>query len=162
MKDRYVIQTSYSRDVYAKYRGDFRCLVCHNPVSGLALVSGVLHRNHCPYCLWSRCLDLYAPGDRLSACKAPMQPVGLALKRVNKKYGAQKAGELMLVHRCCECGKLSPNRLAADDDPQAVLEVFRTSQALDVSTRAMLEENGIVILNKADFHIVRVRLFGRN
>ncbi len=72
-----------------------------------------------------------APGDRLSACKAGMRPVGLALKRVNKKYGSPKAGELMLVHACSECGKVSLNRLAADDDPQAVLETFEASLALD-------------------------------
>jgi hypothetical protein len=47
----------------------------------------VRNRNHCPYCLWSRCLDLFRAGDRLSACKAPMQPVGLALKHTRKKYG---------------------------------------------------------------------------
>jgi RNHCP domain len=142
--------------------GDFRCLVCHNPVSGLSLVSGVQHRNHCPYCLWSRCLDLYAPGDRLSACKAGMRPVGLALKRTNKKYGSEKSGELMLVHACSECGKVSLNRLAADDDAQTVLEIFDASLALEASIRARLAENGILTLQRSDFHILRTRLFGKN
>lgn len=150
------------RGNYSKYSGDFRCLACQNLVSGLSVISGVHHRNHCPYCLWSRCLDLYAPGDRLSACKAAMQPVGLTLKRANKKYEAQKSGELMLVHRCNECGKLSLNRLAADDDPETVLETFKASLVLDEHTRAALAENDIRTLQMSDFHILRLRLFGRN
>ncbi len=126
------------------------------------MVSGVHHRNHCPYCLWSRCLDLYVPGDRLSACKAGMRPVGLALKRLNKKYGSEKSGELMLVHACSECGKVSLNRLAADDNTQAVLEIFRASLAMEAHTRSALRESGIITLQANDFHIVRTRLFGKN
>jgi hypothetical protein len=165
------------RNGYAKYGSnfqsgnyccsDFRCLACHNPVSGLPLVSGVRHRNHCPYCLWSRCLDLHTPGDRLSACKAGMRPVGLALKRTSKKYGpehpgSEKSGELILVHYCDECGKVSLNRLAADDDPQALLATFEASLALDAATRAALAENDILTLQKSDFHLLQTRLFGRN
>jgi hypothetical protein len=171
MKARLLSRNIHDRNGYAKC-GDFRCLACHNPVSGLPVVSGVHHRNHCPYCLWSRCLDLYAPGDRLSACKAGMHPVGLALKRVNKKYfpggtGAEKSspgnsGELMLVHYCGECGKVSLNRLAADDDPQAQLEIFEASLVLEKGIREALVENDISTLQASDFHILRTRLFGRN
>jgi len=134
----------------------------NNPVSGLSVVSGVHHRNHCPYCLWSRCLDLFAPGDRLSACKAPMRPVGLALKRVNKKYASDKSGELLLVHYCNECGKVSLNRLAADDDSQSVLQVFYASLALNPPTRSALVENSVYTLQMSDFHLLRLRLFGKN
>jgi hypothetical protein len=171
MKAPVFIHPTRKRIDYAK-SDDFRCLACRNPVSGLFVVSGVHHRNHCPYCLWSRCLDLYAPGDRLSACKAGMRPVGLALKRTNKKYwpeGARpenqsldKSGELLLVHLCGECGKVSLNRLAADDDPQTLLETFEASLALDAATRAALVENDISTLQRSDFHILRTRLFGKN
>jgi hypothetical protein len=167
MKARWSAQPVRERNGYASIggdlrSGDFRCLVCRNPVSGSPVVSGVQHRNHCPYCLWSRCLDLYAPGDRLSACKAGMRPVGLALKRVNKKYRSQQAGELMLVHICGECGKVSLNRLAADDDPEVLLETFHASLALDAATRTALAENDVSTLQVSDFHILRTRLFGRN
>jgi hypothetical protein len=176
MKTRLFSHSIAERNGYAK-SGDFRCLACHNPVSGLSIVSGVHHRNHCPYCLWSRCLDLYAPGDRLSACKAAMRPVGLALKRVKKKYrpenpgpenpgpenpGVEKSGELLLVHFCDECGKVSLNRLAADDDSQALLETFEASLALEQPIQAALRENGIITLQAGDFHLIRARLFGRN
>ena len=147
---------------YAKYAGDFRCISCHYPVSGLSLVSGVHHRNHCPYCLVSRCLDLFTPGDRLSACKAAMQPVGLALKRAYKKYNPQKSGELMLVHRCDGCDKISLNRLAADDDPQVVLKIFHDSLALDPRFHAHLAQNDILTLGRSDYLLLKTRLFGKN
>ena len=158
------LQTQYiiSRRGYAKYGGDFRCIACHHPVSGLSLVSGVHHRNHCPYCLVSRCLDLFSPGDRLSACKAAMQPVGLALKRLHKKYNTQKSGELMLVHRCDGCGKISLNRLAADDDPQTVLEIFQTSLDLDPRFHTHLAQNDILTLQRSDYLLLKTRLYGKN
>jgi len=162
MRERLFTHHTHERGTCSKYRGDFRCIACHNAVSGLSVVSGVHHRNHCPYCLWSRCLDLFVPGDRLSACKAGMRPVGLALKRINKKYGSPNTGELMLVHACSECGKVSLNRLAADDAPQAVLETFEASLALDSRARSALVENGILTLELSDFHILRTRLFGKN
>jgi hypothetical protein len=47
---------------------EFKCGHCHAFVSMEPILSGVQNRNHCPYCLWSRHLDLYEAGDRLSAC----------------------------------------------------------------------------------------------
>src|SRR5512147_2229255 len=101
--------------------GDFRCAHCHALVSSAHLFSGVNNRNHCPYCLWSCHLDLFAAGDRLSACKAPMQPIGLTMKPGRNKYRPEAHGELMLVHACTGCGSLSINRIAADDDSQTVM-----------------------------------------
>ncbi len=95
--------------------GDFKCAHCHVFVSSAHLISGVNNRNHCPYCLWSCHLDLYAAGDRLSACKAPMRPIGLTMKTGRNKYQRESRGELMLVHQCTDCGTLSINRIAADD-----------------------------------------------
>ena len=34
---------------------DFTCRHCRNFVSAARVLAGVGHRNHCPYCLWSRC-----------------------------------------------------------------------------------------------------------
>ena len=44
--------------------GDFVCAHCHALVSSAHWLSGGNNRNHCPYCLWSYHLDLYAAGDR--------------------------------------------------------------------------------------------------
>ena len=142
--------------------GDFVCLVCHNFVSAEAALSGVHNRNHCPYCLSSRHLDLYEAGDRLSACKARMRPMALTLKKTGKKYNQPNQGEMMLIHLCDECGKLSINRIAADDDIETVLEIFESSRKLDAGMKSLLTSEGIIILEAGDGHLVRERLMGRS
>jgi DNA-directed RNA polymerase subunit RPC12/RpoP len=139
----------------------FQCQHCHYHVLAEPLLSGVRNRNHCPYCLWSRCLDLFRAGDRLSACKAPMQPVGLALKATRKKYGLAACGEMMLVHRCSECGKISANRIAADDDPLLVFRLYADSLQLEQSVKDGIEAAGVSLLDTRHEHIVRAQLFGK-
>jgi hypothetical protein len=99
-------------------------------------------------------MDLYQAGDRLAACKAQMQPVGLALKQSRKKYGHMSFGELMLVHLCTECGNTSINRIAADDDARTVMEVY------EESLTAAWQLDGIRPLGAEERPIVRSRLFG--
>jgi len=140
--------------------GDFRCAHCHHLVSSAHLFSGVNNRNHCPYCLWSRHLDLYSAGDRLSACKAPMQPVALTAKRCRDKYGHGR-GELMLIHLCVDCDDVSINRIAADDNAQTLLDVFNASFALPVRTRDLLLEDEIDILPPEDLLLLQLQLFGK-
>ena len=142
--------------------GDFVCMVCHNFVSAEAAVSGVNNRNHCPYCLSSRHVDLFEAGDRLSACKSSMRPIALTLKKTAKKYSSAWQGELMLVHICDECGKPSINRIAADDDIAALLEVLGRSGGLGKSTKSTLTQSGIAILEAGDLAAVREQLYGRN
>jgi len=138
---------------------DFKCKHCDNHVSTDPFLSGVNNRNHCPYCLYSRHLDHFEPGDRLSACRAEMRPIGLTLKRTNKKYGKQQ-GELMIIHQCIECGKISANRIAADDIASTVFEIYRASLHLDLMTRASIEQSSIILLERKDEEIVHARLFG--
>ena len=139
----------------------FRCGHCRVYVSAEPILSGVNNRNHCPYCLWSRHLDLVTAGDRLCACKALMRPIGLTLKKMRPKYGLEKPGELMLIHQCVECGRPSLNRLAADDDVERVLEIYAGWAELDASTRNRLGYDGIRVLEAADEEIVFARLLGR-
>jgi hypothetical protein len=151
-----------SRGVYREQAEQgFQCQHCHYYVLAEPLLSGVRNRNHCPYCLWSRCLDLFEAGDRLSACKAPMQPVGLALKKTRKKYGLAAQGELMLVHQCAECGKVSANRIAADDDPQLVYRLYENSLGISSSGREAILAAGVQLLESRHRSIVRLRLFGK-
>jgi len=139
---------------------DFKCLHCRNYVSSAALLAGVQNRNHCPYCLWSRHLDLFEAGDRLSACKAPMRPIGLTVKRRRKKYATTAAGELMLVHQCLECEHVSINRIAADDVPQALLEVFEAGLALSAPARERILGCGITLLGGKSVDLVYRQLYG--
>jgi hypothetical protein len=140
--------------------GDFQCAHCQAMVSSLHLLSGFNNRNHCPYCLWSRHLDWFTAGDRLSACKASMKPIGLTTKKGRNKYQRELRGELMLIHECSECKTLSINRIAADDDSEAVIAVFEKSFTLGHQVHALCQENGIVILDAKDTEMVRKQLYG--
>jgi len=138
---------------------DFTCQHCHRFVSANAFLAGAQNRNHCPYCLWSRHLDLFEPGDRLAACMAGMRPVALTAKRSRNKY-VSRSGELMLVHQCTGCGKLSINRIAADDIADYVFEVYEGSLRLAPQMREQMRESGIDSLVEQDEPLVRLRLFG--
>jgi len=137
----------------------FQCKHCQAYVCSASFLSGVLNRNHCPYCLWSRHLDLYEAGDRLAACKSLMEPIGLTFKTTRKKYGAGQ-GELMLIHLCTGCSHISINRIAADDDPATILSIFENSFCLELQTQTQLDDNGIRAFTAAEVDTVRTRLFG--
>jgi len=141
---------------------DFKCAHCHNIVSAAHMLSGVNNRNHCPYCLWSCHLDLFAAGDRLSACKGEMKPRGLTLKKSRNKYRLESGGELMLIHECVDCQSLSINRIAADDDPDSVMEVFAKSIVGGYQIRTKCERDGIVMLGMENTKVVFSQLYGSN
>jgi hypothetical protein len=129
-------------------------------VSVNVALSGVGNRNHCPYCLSSRHLDQFEPGDRLSACKARMKPVGLTFKRIAKKYTSHQQGELMLVHLCEDCRKVSINRIAADDVIETILSLLEESTGLERDTRDLLVQDGIMLLDTTQADRVQQCLFG--
>lgn len=137
----------------------FPCKKCGFFVITNPCVSGVQNRNHCPCCLWSRHMDLLKAGDRLSACKDLMKPIGLTMKKYDRKYGVG-LGELMLVHQCSACNTISINRIASDDIPQIILEVLKTSTGLSDSLRGSLRLSGIKLLSCSDAGIVQAGLFG--
>jgi hypothetical protein len=125
----------------------FNCLNCERKVSLSAL--GTKHRNHCPFCLYSMHLDSEV-GDRESSCQGKMEPIGLVFKKSKlNKYGLGKKGELMLVHQCLACGKISTNRVAGDDQAQSILDLFYSSQG---------KKN---FLKKEDETELKLQLFGK-
>ena len=142
--------------------GDFNCRHCGNPVSATSMLSGVKNRNHCPYCLWSCHLDLYSAGDRLSACKGQMKPVGLTMKKSRNKYRLESRGELMLVHQCLECNTLSINRIAADDDAESIVAVFQDSLLGDYQLQYLCQQQGIDMLKADQTEIVYTQLYGHD
>jgi hypothetical protein len=142
------------------HEAGFKCRYCRAEVHALQRLSGVQNRNHCPFCLWSRHVDHTHAGDRMSACKAIMQPIGLTVKQSRNKYGWASYGELMLIHRCSECGKLSINRIAADDLIERLMEIYYASIGLDVVTLNQLEICGIRLLKEEDVNLVVNQLHG--
>ena len=75
--------------------------------------AGSDHRNHCPYCLTSKHLDI-TPGDREADCGGQMEPIAVWVR---------KNGEWAIIHRCKCCGALSSNRIAADDNPMKLMSL---------------------------------------
>jgi hypothetical protein len=90
-----------------------------------------------------------------------MRPLGLTMKPGRNKY-APGGGELMLVHLCVDCGRLSINRIAADDDVQTLMEIFAASFTLPVRTRDLLLASGIRLLDQQDVGNIRRQLLGIN
>lgn len=79
----------------------FDCLNCGKAV---VAVSNGGYRNHCPFCLCSRHVDL-RPGDRAAECKAVMDPIGWR----------DKNGKGWQIEFACRgCGARSVNRVAQD------------------------------------------------
>ena len=60
----------------------------------------------------------------------------------------------MLVHHCQKCGKISLNRIAADDDNEAILDLYNSSIEQNISIP------NIAILSKKDEKELRKQLFG--
>jgi predicted RNA-binding Zn-ribbon protein involved in translation (DUF1610 family) len=142
------------------YEKGFSCAQCGFSVTTSREQSGVNNRNHCPRCVWSKHVDEIKAGDRKADCKSRMQPIGLTLKQTPKRYNREAAGELMLIHRCTGCGKLSINRIAADDDAGMIYQVFNRSLGLTEKWKNLLKDEGIRLLGSTDLTVVYSQLFG--
>ncbi len=96
----------------------FICEVCNHEVQPLTNGS---FRNHCPFCLSSKHLDVI-PGDRLSECLGVMKAVDV----IQTKKGLQ------LVHECQKCGHRQNNKVAEDtvqpDNFELILNIMRNKQ----------------------------------
>ncbi|MFZ2620500.1 MAG: RNHCP domain-containing protein [Alphaproteobacteria bacterium] len=133
---------------------NFACITCGQSAVAQGH-AGTKHRNHCPFCLTSKHVDDAISGDRASSCQATMRPVALTFKQLgNDKYGKPRVGDVMIVHACTGCGKISINRIAADDDTGKILGLLHAHNGLKVS--------GVQLLTPADEPAVRVALFGKS
>lgn len=92
-------------------RESYTCRVCGTHVVPEGAASR--HRNHCPKCLSSEHVD-DEPGDRASICCGIMDAIGVWVR---------KNGEWAIIHRCRDCGTLSSNRIAADDNPTLLMSI---------------------------------------
>jgi DNA-directed RNA polymerase subunit RPC12/RpoP len=132
---------------------NFICSHCQKTVNEDNLI-GTHNRNHCPKCLWSKHIDLQKSGDRMANCKNPMEPIGLTFKQERiDKYGKTKQGELMIVHQCEKCGKISLNRIAGDDKEEEILKLLENPP--------QKEFKGIKVLGLEDKEEVERQLYGK-
>jgi hypothetical protein len=146
---------------FKKVKG-FECIHCHQWVSFDKFI-GTHFRNHCPFCLWSKHVDEKKSGDRQAFCHGLMKPIGLTFKKEGfDKYGQPRQGELMIIHQCQDCGQISINRLAADDEPQMILKIFEESKRLEEETLKKIKTENIRVLTDKDKKEIETQLFGKS
>lgn len=76
-------------------------------------------RNHCNKCLVSQHVDDKLPGDRASGCKGLMKAI---------RIEGTDPDRLILTHKCMQCGKVQRNKVASDDDKEAIFSLFQQIQ----------------------------------
>jgi hypothetical protein len=135
-------------------RGGFKCCNCRQQVV-VNEQMGTHNRNHCNMCLWSRHVD-EKKGDRRASCQAGMRPIGLTFRLESRG----RRGEIMLIHACSGCHKISINRIAADDLDTEIVGVFKSSHNLSDGLRRKVLGQGIVPALKADHREVQRQLYG--
>ena len=90
-----------------------------------------------------------------------MQPIGLTLKpgKINR-YARENSGEIMIVHYCLSCGKISCNRIAGDDNAYAVIRLL--NEPLEFGSALMREINAynICLLTLSNEEMVTRALLG--
>jgi len=97
---------------FQRCRENFVCDHCGRPVQGNG------YTNHCPYCLYSKHVDVN-PGDRAAACGGLMSPVWVEKK--NDRY--------IITHQCLQCGHQKKNKTSLADNFE-VLILINTSANL--------------------------------
>ena len=87
---------------------NFICENCHKEVKKL----GYTARDHCPYCLYSKHVDIN-PGDRQNSCQGLLKPIGIEKFKDTYK----------IIYKCSKCNKIRKNIMAADDDMDKIIEL---------------------------------------
>lgn len=68
----------------------------------------------------------------------------------------------MLIHECTECGVLSINRIAADDDSESIIRVFKESLLAGNPIRAKCEREEIMMSDTEEAEILYSQLHGQS
>ncbi len=84
----------------------FVCLKCGRQVLPL----GYTARDHCPFCLYSRHVDIF-PGDRQNSCQGLLKPIDIEKYRDTYK----------IIYQCEKCAEIHKNVMASDDDMNQII-----------------------------------------
>lgn len=93
---------------FTKNNQGFGCVICGAEVPPHPSSS----RDHCSNCLYSLHIDIN-PGDRLNSCKGLLEPVGIELKK----------GEKRILYKCQNCGGRVVNMAAPDDNSEEIVKL---------------------------------------
>ena len=142
-----------------KQQKKFICCECNNEIS-FSVNIDTTHTNHCPRCLSLRHFNKKFLDNGATNCGGCMRAIGLAFKKEEgDKYSNQKEEELMIIHKCVICDKISINHLAIGDDEVAILVLFHKSFLLDNVTKQKILNKGIKLASPRDKERVFVKLF---
>ena len=87
---------------------EFICENCGEKVNPL----GYTARDHCPYCLCSKHLDIM-PGDRQNKCHGILKPIGIEKFKDTYK----------ILYKCEKCHEPHKNIMAKDDNMDLIIEL---------------------------------------
>ncbi len=102
---------------FTKKKEDFVCEKCGSAVKGSGFT------NHCPYCLFSKHVDV-KPGDRLANCGGLMKPI--------RVEGTEK--EYRVIHRCMACRYEKINKVAPEDSIEALVAIIKENSATTLNS----------------------------
>ena len=104
------------KSLFTKIDEEFICENCGKKVSKL----GYTCRNHCPYCLCSKHVDIN-PGDRSEECHGLLEPIGV---EISPKKG------YVIVFKFKKCGMIRKNKAAKDDDMNLIIKLSANNDIL--------------------------------
>ncbi len=90
---------------------NFVCENCKKEIVGNG------YTNHCPYCLYSKHIDIN-PGDRSCDCLGLMEPIDIL----------QKNGEFIILHKCQKCNFERKNKVEENDDFSVVVKISKNNK----------------------------------
>ena len=92
-----------------------------------------------------------------------MKGVALAFKNYEvNPFTGRGNGELMIVHQCVNCGQISPNRIAGDDNEYQIISILEESFNLKASQINSINVLGINLVTTSHKEDVLISLFGIN
>jgi hypothetical protein len=80
-----------------------------------------------------------------------MKPIGLTLK---------KDGELMVVHLCLNCGKISCNRIAGDDNSYSIVQLINAPTKPETDLIVKLCSLNINLISQEEKLLALTAIFG--
>ena len=87
---------------------NFICENCHKEVKKL----GYTARDHCPYCLYSKHVDIN-PGDRQNSCQGLLKPI--SIEKFKNTY--------KIIYKSTSCNKIHKNIIANDDNYDLIVKL---------------------------------------
>lgn len=94
--------------VFNMINESFECENCGK----LVQKSDYTARDHCPYCLYSKHLDIN-PGDRLNTCQGLMKPIGIEKFKDSYK----------IIYECLSCHQIHKNISLRDDNFDEIIKL---------------------------------------